>query len=276
MSSPSPSSPGKLVDVSWLIAHVSDPATVVIDVRPPAQYIAGHIPGAISLDVASLRLPASDERTVAVWTSHLQKGLRTAGIDAASHVVFYEDVSGTLVAFGVWLLDVAGFGNGSFLDGGLRAWQAAGQTLSTAPVTPAPSTIELSIDTTALATADEILGDLDHDAPANQLVDTRGDAEYRAGTIPGSIHVEWANHLDPSTGKLKSPEKLKALYAGAGITPERTVVTYCAAGFRAAHTYVILKSLGFPDVRTYAPSWSEWSQRPDTPVEPGKPQPTGN
>ena len=265
------SSSVQIVDIDWLMAHQANAATIIVDVRPYAQYQLAHIPGAISLDVAALRLPASDEQTIAAWTRHLQKGLRAAGISAESRVVFYEDISGTLAAFGVWLLDVAGLRNGALLDGGLRAWQTAGQPLSTEPETPQPSTVEISLDRTVLATADEILNDLHADPSLTRLVDTRGVTEHRSGTIPGSINVEWTQHLDPATGKLKSHDDLQALYADAGISSKQPAVTYCAGGFRAAHTYVILRSIGFQDVGSYAPSWAEWSQRPDTPVESAKP-----
>lgn len=271
------SSSVQIVDVDWLMAHQADPATIIVDVRPYSQYQLAHIPGAISLDVAALRLPASDDQTIAAWTRHLQKGLRAAGISAESQVVFYEDISGTLAAFGVWLLDVAGLRNGALLDGGLRAWQAAGQPqpLSSEPETPQPGTVEISIDRTVLATADGILKGLNADPSSTQIVDTRGVVEHRSGTIPGSINVEWTQHLDLATGKLKSHDDLQALYSAAGVTSEQPAVTYCAAGFRAAHTYVILRSIGFQDVRSYAPSWAEWAQRPDTPVESAKPQPSG-
>lgn len=257
----------QIIDADWLVAHQADPATVIVDVRPPSQYQLAHIPGATSLDVAALRLPASDEQTIEAWTRHLQKGLRAAGIGTESRVIFYEDISGTLAAFGVWLLDAVGLHNGAFLDGGFRAWQAAGQALSTEPKTSTPSTVEISLDRSVLATADEILSDLNATLSTNQLIDTRGVVEYRSGTIPGAVNVEWTHHLDPTTGKVKSHDDLQALYANARISPDQPTVTYCAGGFRAAHTYVILRSLGFPSVSSYAPSWAEWSQRPDTPVE---------
>ncbi len=256
-----------IVDVQWLSGHLSDGSTLIVDVRPYPHYQAAHIPGAISLDVASLRLPASDEQTIAAWTTYLQKGLRTAGITSEERVVFYEDVSGSLAAFGVWLLDVAGLGNGAFLDGGLRAWLSEGQPTSSQAMRLEPSTVEVTLDRQILATADDILHDLNTGTPTIQLVDTRGTGEYRSGTIPGSIHLEWTNHLDPATGKLKDKDALLALYSERGVTPDQPAVTYCAGGFRAAHTYVVLKSLGFTDVSSYAPSWAEWSQRTDAPVE---------
>ncbi|AQZ65939.1 Transcriptional regulator, ArsR family [[Actinomadura] parvosata subsp. kistnae] len=49
-----------------LAARLEDPGTVVVDVRPPADYAAGHVPGAISVPMEELRdrldeLPAGAE-----------------------------------------------------------------------------------------------------------------------------------------------------------------------------------------------------------------------
>jgi len=85
-------------------------------------------------------------------------------------------------------------------------------------------------------------------------------------SIPGSIHIEWTDNLDPS-GKFKSNEQLKALYDKAGITSDKEVVSYCQGGYRAAHTYLALRILGFPRIRNYTGSWKEWGDRDDLPIE---------
>ncbi|MGR6922940.1 ArsR/SmtB family transcription factor [[Actinomadura] parvosata] len=54
------------VTAEELAARLADPGTVVVDVRPPADYAAGHVPGAISVPMEELRgrlaeLPAGAE-----------------------------------------------------------------------------------------------------------------------------------------------------------------------------------------------------------------------
>jgi len=254
-----------IVTTTWLQDHLDDPSLVIVDVRQPGQYLQGHIPGAISLNAAALRLPSSDDQTIAQWGSYLERGLQAAGITAASKVVFYEDVSGTLAAYGVWLLDVAGLRNGALLDGGTNAWGVASGAFATEATRPEPSDVTIALDRTKLTTADDIIANLDGER-AYQLVDTRSDGEYLSGTIPTSAHVEWLTQLAPD-GSLQDAETLRARYEAAGLDPAAPTVTYCAGGFRAAHSYVVLQSLGFTDVRSYAPSWGEWGAIPDAPVD---------
>ncbi|MGC4191067.1 MAG: rhodanese-like domain-containing protein [Thermomicrobiales bacterium] len=264
MSAAHPSSP--LVSAAWLAEHLGDPDLLVIDVRPLPMYLAGHIPGAISLDAGSLRLPASDEATIAAWTPVLERTLGASGIGPERTVVFTEDISGTMASFGVWLLDVAGLHNGKLLDGGLRAWVGAGNNLDRTPTQPTPVALSLTLDRTVLATAFDLIAVIDGGTQTSiTLVDTRSAGEHENGTIPSAINLEWMNNLN-ADGSYRDAATLAAQYAAIGIAPANPTVTYCAGGFRAAQTYVALKAAGFPDVRNYAPSWGEWSQLPDAPI----------
>lgn len=251
-----------LVSPTWLADQAGDPTLLVIDVRPLPMYLAGHIPGAISLDVGALRLPASDEATISAWTPVLEQALKTAGITPEKTVIFTEDISGTMSAFGVWLLDIAGLHNGRMLDGGLRGWVRAGGSLDRTPVAPLPSDFTITLDRSVLATASDLIAA----KPGSiGIVDTRSANEHENGTIPGAVHREWMSNLNPD-GTYRSAEILAQHYQEAGLDPEHPVATFCAGGFRAAQTYVALRAAGFTTVRNYAPSWSEWGQLPNAPV----------
>ena len=56
--------------------------------------------------------------------------LELRGVNESKEVVFYEDNSGMRAARGLWFLEYYGHPNVKMLDGGFRAWKAAG-----APVT---------------------------------------------------------------------------------------------------------------------------------------------
>ncbi|MDQ3657256.1 MAG: rhodanese-like domain-containing protein [Chloroflexota bacterium] len=257
-----------IVSVDWLEERASDPDLVVADVRGVDSYRAGHIPGALHADLSTLRLSSSSPEAIAAWTGRLQSVVDALGLGSDKTVIFYEDFSGTMSAYGVWLLDAAGFGNGAMLDGGLRSWQGSGHPLTIDDVRPEPTSTPIQPDRSVLATASQILDSLNGPDPATSisLVDTRGANEFGMGSIPGAINVDWTRNLD-AEGRFKPAGELAAMYADAGFAPSVPVASYCAGGFRAANTYVVLKALGYTGARNYAPSWGEWGQHPDTPVE---------
>lgn len=254
-----------IVSVEWLRDHRGDSTVLVIDVRAREAYDNGHIPGAQHLDLSANRLAASGAPAIERWFEGLQNTVRRAGITADQRVVFYEEISGTMAAFGVWLLDAAGLGNGSMLDGGFGAWSREGGDISTDAVTPVPSELPIHLDERVLATADQIMSDLGDESGRAQRVDARTDTEFAQGAIPGSVHLDWRHHLD-ERGAFRPLAELAQMYDSLGLDKGDRVASYCAGGIRAANTYVVLKALGFAHVQNYAPSWGEWGSRPDTPI----------
>ncbi len=258
---------GPIVTVDWLLDHFDEPKLRVIDARPPGGYGLGHIPGAVALDIHALHLESSEPAAIQQFQQRARAALSAAGVGNGDRVVFYEEISGTLAARGVWLLDYLGLGNGAMLDGGLHAWVARGGPLTTSPLDRPSVTGELAIDPRpqTLATAEDISAALTGERPPVQLIDVRNDIEHLTGTIPGSISLRWTMTLGPD-GALRPLDDIRTLYRQAGLDPAQETITYCTAGFRAAHTYVVMKALGFATVRNYVPSWSEWRGRGDLPI----------
>lgn len=87
---------------------VSAPDTVVLDVRTPAEFTAGHLPGARNLDIEASTFAA-----------------RVAGLDQGTTYAVYCR-SGSRSGAALEQMSAAGFTHLYDLAGGLTAWQAAG------------------------------------------------------------------------------------------------------------------------------------------------------
>jgi thiosulfate/3-mercaptopyruvate sulfurtransferase len=269
-----------LTTVDQLAAEV--PRPLILDVRPAESFAAGHIPGAVHLDLWGVSLIDTSEAPLRAFMWMIGHLFSLRGITPEQPVVVYEQDSGMRAARAFWLLEYLGHPNVSVLDGGFTAWARAGQAVTTEAVAPTPSSWHGTADASTLATWQQVyerLGKTDA-----VIVDTRSDEEYfgeavrakRGGAIPGAVHLEWKKNLSPD-GRFRSEPELRAMYASAGVTPDREVVTYCQGGYRAAHTYLALRLLGYPKVRSYTGSWKEWGDREDLPIErTARPKPVGS
>jgi thiosulfate/3-mercaptopyruvate sulfurtransferase len=276
-----------LTPASWLLEHHQD-LLRVIDARfllgqPNAgrdAYDAGHIPGAIFLDLerdlsAPKRPDGRGGRHPLPDPNMLASRFSELGIGNEYAVIAYDDPSsgqGFYASHVWWLLRYLGHDRVSVLDGGLPAWLAAGGTLEedlplygTASFTPRvrPKMLVGAEDVTARA-SNAI------------LIDSRAAPRYRgevepidakAGHIPGAINLDWSVGLEPD-GTFK-PASVQAERFVALENAEEILV-YCGSGVSACGNLLALEVAGITGSKLYAGSWSDWISRADAPIATGQ------
>jgi thiosulfate/3-mercaptopyruvate sulfurtransferase len=245
---------------------------LVLDLRPPDAYAAGHIPGAVHLDLWGVSLIDTDPAPLDAFMWMIEHVLALHGVDATVPVIVYDEQSGIRAARAFWFLEYFGHPNTRMLDGGFKAWQHQRLPVNREARPAQQSNWTGSREASRLATWRDVKAALGR--PDAVLLDTRSEGEYcgttirarRGGAIPGAKHIEWTQNLT-GEGEFKPAPELKKMYEAAGISPDREVIAYCQGGYRAAHSYLALRLLGYPRVRNYVGSWKEWGDREDLPVE---------
>ncbi len=264
-----------VVEPPRLAARIEDPAVIVLDLRAPELFAAGHVPGALNTDYSSFVAARPPAMGLLPDLHRLSEVFAELGVRYDTTVVAYDDEGGGRASRVVWTLHALGHRKASVLNGGISAWTAAGLPLEREEVAELVSDFEAVLaDPSVVATKEYILSRLgDNDLV---LLDTRTEAEFqgldvraaRGGHIPGAINRNWTDNIDRANhAKLLPDDKLRSDMTALGVTPDKEVVVYCQTHHRSAHTYVALKHLDFPRVRGYAGAWSEWGNDPDTPIE---------
>ena len=260
----------RLVDVRWALGAPG---------FGRAAYDAGHIPGAIFLDLDTDLLGAEGPgRHPLPSPTDLRARLERAGIGTEHGVVAYDDVGGWVAARLWWMLDDLGHERVAVLDGGYSAWVAEGFPVSREMPSFPAARLALADAWTRIIDRDGVidrLGDL-------VLLDARGGPRYRGeiepidplpGHIPTAISAPTDGNLGLD-GRLLGKAELRARFRALGADGSAgPVVSSCGSGVSACFNNLAMRIAGLPDSILYPGSYSDWS-RAGVPVavgpEPGE------
>lgn len=208
---------------------------VLIDVRTPEDYAAGHIEGAINVPINTLaqsldKFP-TDKPVLVYCASGHRAGMATS------------------------VLRSLGYSNVRAFGPGWKGWTTAAEPVSTDPVEGESYAVP-EIDPALVAAADEFLSNMPEGyftigtvekleeamAAGAVVIDVREESETAEGMITGAINIPIrtiGENLDQ-------------------IPMDQPVVVYCASGFRAALATGALHTMGYANVRAFPPSYAGW------------------
>lgn len=249
---------GLRVTVAQLKKIAGSASVRVLDARSKEAYDAGHLPGAVHVDVAAWKAQAlKDEGAGLTAQPDWEKLIRALGIDELTQVVVYADNAPTAARIW-WTLKYLGVEDAGILDGGWSKWTQDGGEVSTKSPTVKTGNFTVDFDKSRLAQFDQLKAE--YKSKNIQIIDTRSPGEFQAGHLPGATHLEWKELLNPD-GTFKSDEELKKIFAGRKIDPDKTAVTHCQTGGRASVDAYALELAGFKNVKNYYCGWSLWSEK---------------
>ena len=197
--------------------------------------------------------------------------LQVNGVNSDTHLVAYDDDGGVYAARFWWMLNWIGHHKISILNGGLKAWQKAGNHLENTKPIRKRGWIQKKPGLVHQWKIAEISAWIESEKnnEVAVLIDARiperfnGQVEpidLKAGHIAGALNRPYVDNLEEN-GCFKSPEKLRKEFLEVlNYTNPASVVHMCGSGITACHNLVSMEIAQLVGSNLYVGSWSEWIQ----------------
>ncbi|MBS1800357.1 MAG: 3-mercaptopyruvate sulfurtransferase [Acidobacteria bacterium] len=273
-----------LVTVSWLAERLNDANVVVLDATLPpvgvtpvvdtyGRYVERHIPGAVFFDIDELSDHATALPHMLQGDEEFSRNMSRLGVGDGTTIVVYEQEGVFSAPRARWMLKAYGAKEVYLLDGGLKAWEEAGQPVESGEVKRAASRFTAKLDRAMVKDFAEVQQTI---AGHGQVLDARSAGRFAgtapepraglsSGHMPGATSVPFTELV--SDGRLKPSGELKHIFTAKGVRLDEPVTTTCGSGVTAAVVALGLEIAGAQKVRLYDGSWAEYAQRPEAVIE---------
>lgn len=265
-----------LVNVDWVKANLDKPGIVYVDFAPPADFLRGHIPGAVNSNYAKdgWREERSDKvpDMLPAKLDALGETIGKLGIDNGTHVVLVPaGMSSTDMGVGTrvyWTFKVLGHDNVSILDGGMAAWTKDKKNpMQTGAPKIEPKTFKIAVRKDMIVTMDDVRK---AKAAGVLLVDNRPEDQYaginrhpkatESGTIEGAKNLPNGWLTVNGMGEFRNRSQLDQLYKVAGVPTTGDQISFCNTGHWASVGWFVSSELmGNKKAKMYDGSMTEWT-----------------
>lgn len=268
------------------LIDAKEPKLVVLAAENSVEYHLGHVPGSHQVDRQAIEAAPETQNGVTgniIDASGFSRLFQRLGVNRDSTVVVYDNKYDATRLW--WAFTYYGKADVRVLDGGIKAWRAAGHPVELlAPAAPARSgnfIAKVSLPSFRVDTPEIVSAQHSNKA---QIWDNRDLREftgeelkkgaYRAGRIPGSSHSNWVLFKKKENqAEWLAAAELQPVLHKLGYDRSREQYFYCQSGVRSTQALFALYLAGWPleKLHNYDSSWIGWSKDNNLPIVTGLP-----